>query len=330
MDMLANASALVQTKLKVISKQKALTALIVLFVIMSSVTANFLKIETLTDLLYNSSVYSIIALGVTLTIISAACDLSVGGTMVLAGAITIGLQPYMPTWASALIAVAAGALVGFVNGFFSVHQRTEPFIITLGMGILLKGIVLQLTDAKPMSTQDLAYRDVLGNGGLQISERFKIPYLVMIAVVLVVLFHLLMTRTAYGRNLYAIGGDYEVAVYSGIRAMRQKWLAFMISGVMAAIGGILFSARLGTASAVYGDSTALIINCSVVVGGTSFAGGVGGILPSIIGIFLLQTIETSMNLLAVGTYWQKIIEGILIVFIIGMDLRAIKRKRESV
>jgi ribose transport system permease protein len=316
--------------IKFFGKQKALAALIILSVIMSFASPTFLKVETLTDLLYNSSVYAIIALGVTLTIISAACDLSVGGVMILSGAVTIMLQAYMPTWAAALVAILIGAFVGFINGFFSVHQKTEPFIITLGMGILLKGVVLELTQATPISTNDRVYRDGLGNGGIPITETFKIPYLVIIAAVLVVLFHLLMTRTAYGRNLYAIGGDYEVAVYSGIRAMRQKWTAFVISGMTAALGGILFSARLGTASATYGETTALVINCSVVVGGTSFAGGVGGILPSVMGIVLLQTIESSMNLMGFSSYYQRVIEGALIVLIIGMDLYTIKRKRESV
>ncbi len=318
-------------KLKMaLGKQKALVALILIAIVMSIATPSFLRIETLTDLLYNSSVYAIIALGVTLTILAAACDLSVGGVMILAGAITVMLQAYMPTWLAALIAILAGAFVGFINGFFSVHQQTEPFIITLGMGILLKGVVLFMTNAAPVPATDMAYRDVLGNGGITLFSGFTIPYLVIIAAIFVAFFYWLTTRTSYGRNLYAIGGDYDVAVYSGIRAMREKWFAFIISGMMAAIGGILLSARFGTASATYGDTTALIINCSVVVGGTSFAGGVGGIVPSVVGIVLLQTIEMSMNLLGLSSYGQKIIEGVLIVFIICMDLYIIKKKRETV
>ncbi|MDD5016905.1 MAG: ribose ABC transporter permease, partial [Eubacteriales bacterium] len=162
------------------------------------------------------------------------------------------------------------------------------------------------------------------------ADIFGIPVAVIIAAVLVFLFHLLMTRTSYGRNLYAIGGDYDVAVYSGINAVRQKWLAFIISGMTAALGGIMFSARFNAASAVHGDMTAYIVNASVVIGGTSFAGGIGGILPSVIGIVLFNAIENAMNLLALGSYTQMTIQGILIVVIIGIELFSIKRRREKV
>jgi ribose/xylose/arabinose/galactoside ABC-type transport system permease subunit len=314
---------------KSIGKQKALVALIVLFIVMSFATPNFLTIKNLTDLLYHSVTYSILALGVTLTIVAAACDLSIGGTMVFAGVIMIGLQQYIPIWFAGLLAILAGAVIGFINGFFSVHQKTEPFIITLGMGILLRGVVMQLTDGRPISGTNMAYVN-LGNKGIKLAEGMEIPYLVIIGIVMIVLFHLLLTRTSYGRNLYAIGGDYNVAVYSGINAMKQKWMAFVISGITAAIGGILLSARFNSASAIYGDQTALIVNCSVVVGGTSFAGAIGGIWQSVVGVFLLQVIETSMNLLGLSSYTQKAIEGILIVLIIGMDLYSIKRKAEKV
>jgi len=315
--------------LKKLGDQKAVVALAIVFVSLSVASPNFFTPSNVTDLLNNSVVLAILAVGVTLTIVSAACDLSVGGMMCLAGVITIGLQPYMPTWCAALIALSVGALVGFINGFLSVHQKTEPFIITLGMGILLKGVVLMLTNANPISGSDQGYME-LGNGSIKIASGFEVPYLLLIGVVIVIFFYQVMKRTSYGRNLYAIGGDYDVAVYSGINALKQKWMAFVISGMTAALGGILLSARLNSASATYGDQTALIVNCGVVLGGTSFAGGIGGILPSVIGIFLLQVIENGMNLLSLGSYTQKAIEGILIVGIIGMDLYTTKRKRESV
>jgi ribose transport system permease protein len=319
-----NSNSTIYKNFKILGKQKALVALIVLFIVMALASPNFLTWDNLTDLLYQTVTYAIIGLGVTLTIVAAACDLSIGGVMCLSGIITIGLQPYMPVWCAILIAVAIGAVIGFVNGFFSVHQKTEPFIITLGMGILLRGLNLQLTNATTIAGTDQAFMEfgtatVLG-----------IPYAVIIAVVLIAFFHFLMTRTSYGRNLYAIGGDYEVAVYSGIKALKLKWIAFIISGVTAAIGGILLSARLNAASATFGETTGYVINCSVVIGGTSFAGGVGGILPSVVGIFLLQVIENSMNLLAISPYIQKLVEGLIIVLIIGMDLFAIKRRREKV
>lgn len=309
---------------KKLGKQKAGVALIILFIVMSLASPYFLNAYNLTEVLYKSVTYAVLALGVTLTIIVGALDLSIGGMMCLAGVMTIGLQPYMPTWCAILLALLAGAILGFINGFFSVHQKLEPFIVTLGTGILLRGVNLQLTDARPIGGTDMGYFE-FGTGDI-----FGIPYILIVAVVLIVLFQLMMSRSSYGRNLYAIGGDYSVAVYSGINALKQKWIAFIISGMTAATAGILLSARLNSAAANYGETTALVINCSVVVGGTSFIGGVGGIWQSMLGILLLSVIENAMNLLALGSYTQQAVEGIIIVLIIGMDLLTIKRKTEKV
>ncbi len=319
-----NYSGILSREINKLVRNKAFMALVVLSVGMSIATPNFFTAENILGLLNQSVAYTILALGVTLTVIAAACDLSIGGVMCLAGVITIGLYPSMPTWAAGIIAVAVGGAIGFINGFLSVHQKTEPFIITLGMGLLLKGVNLQLTNGRAIGGRDMALME-FGQ-----AEVFGIPYVVIITIILVVLFHLLMTRTSYGRNLYAIGGDYDVAVYSGINAVRQKWIAFVISGMTAALGGIMLSARFFSASAIYGDTTAYIVNASVVIGGTSFAGGVGGILPSVVGIILFNVIENSMNLLALGSYTQQTIMGALIVIIIGMELYSIKRKREKV
>lgn len=317
-------SDVVVRTLRKVVQNKAFMALLALTIGMSLATPNFLTGKNLEGLLHQSVAYAILATGVTLTIISAACDLSIGGVMCLAGVITIGLYPMVPTWVAALVAIAVGGAIGFVNGFLAVHQKTEPFIITLGMGLLLRGVNLQLTNGRSMPGRDpglmtLGHMEVLG-----------IPVVVLIAVALVVFFHLLMSRTSYGRNLYALGGDWDVAVYSGINAVRHQWIAFVISGMTAAIGGIMLSARLYSASAIYGDNTAYVVNASVVIGGTSFAGGIGGILPSIVGVVLFNAIENAMNLLALGSYTQQTIMGVLIVAIIGMELYSIKRRREKV
>ncbi|MER2142330.1 MAG: hypothetical protein ABS888_00940, partial [Eubacteriales bacterium] len=131
-------------------------------------------------------------------------------------------------------------------------------------------------------------------------------------------------------NCYAIGGNYDVAKYSGIDALRTKWIAFVISGTTAALAGILLSSRMNTASSVYGDNTGMLVNCGVVVGGTSFAGGVGGIPQSFIGIFVLQMMSTCMDCLGIGAYVQQLLQGIVIVLILGFDCFGRMRRREKV
>ena len=266
-----------------------------------------------------------LAFGVTLVIICGGVDFSIGSMMSLSGIITIKLMDYMPLWAAILAAVACGALVGFVNGFLVVRQKTEPFIITLGMGMLLKGIAQQITDAHPVPAKNLSFMKI-ANGKLIAG----IPNLIIIMLVMLVLFFCILRFTSFGRNCYAIGGDYNVAAQSGIKAEKIKWMTFVICGAMAAFCGVLLSSRLNTGSSIYGDSTALSVNCGCVVGGTSFAGGVGGIGQSFVGLLAIQLLENCMNMLGISAYIQQVCKGIIILLILWADNYAQKRKAEAV
>ena len=130
--------------------------------------------------------------------------------------------------------------------------------------------------------------------------------------------------------MYAVGGDYEVAKYSGINVRRTKAIAFVLSGIFAALGGILLASKLNTGASTYGDTTALEVNCGVVVGGTSFAGGIGGIPQSAIGMLVFAVLENAMNMLNIDAYVQMLFKGIVIVAIIWLDCYTRKRKREAV
>lgn len=310
--------------LKLATKQKAFVAIVGMLVFMLFFDTNFYTTYNLLDMLNSTSILLILAFGVSLTVISAGCDLSIGGVMVVAGIIAIKLMDVMPMWGAILCALVFGAFVGFVNGFLVVQQKTEPFIITLGMGMLLTGVAQQLTDARPVPASNPDFM-MIGNGDL-----FGMPYLVIIMLVCFALAHWLMRYTQYGRNLYAIGGDYEVALYSGIDVVRTKWIAFVISGAGAALAGVLLSSKLNTGSSIYGDAAALIVNCGVVVGGTSFAGGIGGIPQSALGLLVFGILDNAMNMLGISSYIQILLKGAVIVGIIWMDCFYQKRKRELV
>ena len=306
------------------TKQKAFLAIVGMLVAMAFFPTNFYTAFNLLDMLNSTSILLILAFGVTLTVISGGCDLSIGGILVVAGIIAIKLLDVMPMWAAILCALAFGAFVGFINGFLVVQQKTEPFIITLGMGMLLTGVAQQLTDARPVPASNPDFM-MIGNG-----DFFGVPYLVIIMLVWFVAAHWLMRYTAYGRNLYAIGGDYEVALYSGINVVRTKWMAFVISGMAAALAGVLLSSKLNTGSSIYGETAALIVNCGVVVGGTSFAGGIGGIPQSALGLLVFGILDNAMNMLGISSYIQILLKGSVIVGIIWMDCFYRKRKRELV
>jgi len=308
----------------ILNKQKALPFILIMMVGMLFPETAFYTPYNLLDMLNSSSILLILAFGVTLTIIAGGCDLSIGGILVVSGILSIKLQSVMPMWPAIGCAIVFGILVGFVNGFLVVHQRTEPFIITLGMGLLLTGVAQQLTDAHPIPSTNPDFM-MISNGYL-----YGVPNLVIITFVCFLLSAWLMRYTQFGRNLYAIGGDYDVARYSGIDVIRTKWLAFMISGGTAGLAGFLLSSKLNTGSAIYGDLTALVVNCGVVVGGTSFAGGIGGIPQSALGLLAFGMLDNVMNMLQITSYIQILLKGSIIVAIIWLDCFAQKRRRELV
>jgi len=312
--------------LRALTRQKAVIAIIAMLILMLFFKTNFYTSYNLLNVLKDAAVNEIIAFGVTLTVIAAGCDLSVGGVMCLSGITAIQMMNGgMSMWLAIALSILIGALVGFINGFFVVQQRTEAFIITLGMGMLLKGVCQQLTDAHPVSCTNMEFMKIANGkiGGV-------IPNLAVIMIVFGVLVYALLRYTSFGRNLYAIGGDYEVAKYSGINVITTKWTAFVLSGAMTAVAGVLLSSKLNTGSSIYGDDTALMVNCGVVVGGTSFAGGVGGIPESFIGLMVLQLLTNCMNMLGIAPYLQQVAQGVVIVGIIWLDCFGRKRKREDV
>lgn len=321
-----NAKANMNKVWKIVSKQKAVVAIIALMVIMLFFKTTFYTAYNWLDMLRSTAILEIVAFGVTVAVICGGCDLSVGGTLCLGGILAvIMVNNGYPIWLAFVVALLSGALVGFVNGFLVVHQKTEPFIITLGMGMLLKGVCQQLTDAHPLTCTSLDF--------MQISNKKffgSIPSLVVYMLILFILFFCLLRFTSFGRNCYAIGGNYEVAKYSGIKVVPIKWAAFVISGVTATLAGVLLASRMNTGSSVYGDTTGMMVNCGVVIGGTSFAGGIGGMVESFIGLFVIQLLSNCMNQLGINGYYQTLCEGVLIVIIIAGDCYGRKLKRERV
>lgn len=311
--------------LRFIVRQKAVVAILLMLVIMLFFDTGFYTKYNILDMLNSAAILEIMAFGVTLTIICGGIDFSVGAMMSLSGIITIILMRSMPLWCAITISILCGALTGFVNGFLIVQHKTEPMIITLGMGMLLKGIAQQITDAHPVPAMNLKFMK-LANGKMIAG----VPNLIVIMLVMLVLFHCILRFTSFGRNCYAVGGDYNVAQMSGIRAKKVKWTSFVVSGMMAAFCGVLLASRLNTGSSIYGDTTALSVNCGCVVGGTSFGGGIGGIPQTFVGVLVLQMLENCMNMLGINAYVQQVCEGIIILLILWFDCYAKKKKAQAV
>ena len=318
--------------IKVLGKQKAIVAIAVILVAMLFSSSNIFTRNHLFAFLVVASPDLIIAFGVTFAVICRACDLSVGSVMCLSGILAIQMiNNGVPVFLAVLLAILSGSVIGFINGFLIVQQKTEAFIITLGMGMLLKGVSLYISNARPVSTRDPIFNSISN------STILGLPSIVVYMLIVGVLAFCLLRFTSFGRNCYALGGDYEVAEYSGIDVVRTKWAAFVITGTCAAIAGVLLSSRFNTGSAIYGDLTPLLVNCSVVIGGTSFAGGIGGIIQSGLGIAVMHMLRYCMRMFridgvlpGINQHVQTLVFGIVIVSIIAMDCFAIKRKKEDV
>ncbi len=312
--------------IKLITKQKAVLAIIAILFFMIFFPTNFFTSYNLLDLLNSASIYIVLAFGITLVIIGEGIDLSIGGTLCLGGIIAIMcMNAGLPIWLSIICAVLVGAFIGLINGFLVVYQKCAPFIITLGMGLVLTGVAQQLTDAHPVSPSNVKFM-MIGNGMLF----GVIPNLIVIMLIIFALVHILLRYTQFGRNIYAIGGDYEVAEYSGISVRKIQAATYVICGAMAAFSGVLLSSTLNTGSSIYGDRIPLVVISAVVVGGTSLAGGVGGAPLALVGYLVFGVMENSMNMLGVSPYAQEVIRGVVVVTILCLDSYSRKRKREAV
>ena len=311
---------------KILSAQKALLAMLMIFITMLFFKTPFYTSYNLIDLVNSNSTLLIIALGFTVVLVAGGVDLSVGGVMVVSGIIAIkliNLNIAIPI--AVMVSLLFGAGIGAINGYLTVYQKTEPFIITLGMGVLLTGVAQQLTTARPVSCNN---PDFVNLSNYKLFG--QVPVLILVMIALLIVIYWILRSTSFGRNCYAIGGDYEVAKYSGINVLPIKSSAFVISGMTAALAGVMLSSWLNSGNSIYGDTTGLYIASAVVVGGTSFAGGIGGAFRSVIGIMLIGLLSNAFNMLGIDAYIQQLLVGLIIVGIICLDCYGRKLKREKV
>ena len=306
---------------KIVTEQKTLVFLLLLVILMGIISPFFLTGDNIVNVLVQSSIYGIMACGMTFAIIGGDFDLSVGSTMALSGLVAILCEPYVGQVPAMLLALLTAAAVGLVNGFLVAKCRISSFIVTIGTSYIFKGIALKISNGDPIASSN-PWFGRMGNDKI-----LGIPYLVIIMVLLVLITHYVLTATRFGRNIYTIGGNMEGAHNSGIRTGFYKTSIFVLSAFTAGIAGILNASKVNTASAVQGDNAALSVITGVVIGGTSLIGGVGSIGKSMIGILIFSVITNALDLMGVFSYYQTGIRGLMLIVIIGMEAYA--RYRES-
>ncbi|GGU27818.1 ABC transporter permease/substrate-binding protein [Streptomyces violascens] len=292
----------------------ALSALVVLVVAMALLSGDFLTTQNLLNVGVQAAVTAILAFGVTFVIVSAGIDLSVGSVAALSATVLAwsATSQGVPVWLAVLMAVATGIACGLVNGVLVSYGKLPPFIATLAMLSVGRGLSLVISQGSPIAFPDSV--SVLGD---TLGGRLPVPVLVMIAAGLVTA--LVLSRTYIGRSMYAIGGNEEAARLSGLRVKRQKLVIYALSGLFAAVAGIVLASRLVSAQPQAAQGYELDAIAAVVIGGASLSGGVGKASGTLIGALILAVLRNGLNLLSVSAFWQQVVIGVVIALAVLLD-----------
>jgi ribose transport system permease protein len=290
-------------------------AFVALFIVLSIASPVFFTRINLLNILDQWSSTLIIAVAGTLVFIAGGFDLSVGSIFALSGVIAALTVGHIGAWGSILLGIGAGLGCGVVNGLLATLGRINPFITTLATSIMIAGLAQSLTNGNLISVLANTHFTVLGRGDFG-----TIKYSVWTLLAFTLLCGYLLSRTTYGRRVYASGANPEAARLSGVRVSLVKASTFALSGTAAGIAGVIVASRVATGQANSGGLTvALDAVAGIVIGGTSILGGAGAIWRTVLGVLLLAMIGNGFNLLNVNSTYQQIFEGAIILFAVGLD-----------
>lgn len=302
-----------KTKL-VIGKLGPFLGLLLLCIVLTFMSDRFLTVDNLLNVTRQVSINAVISVGMTLVILTGGIDLSVGSILAFAGSITAGLlaggQAIVP---AILIGSIAGAVIGLVNGLLITKADIPPFIATLGTMTAARGFTLVYTDGRPITGMEEAFR-FLGGGYIA-----GIPVPVIIMLLIFIIAHIALTKTRFGRYIYAIGGNEEVARLSGINTKKVLMAIYTIAGLLAGFSGIIMASRLNSAQPTAGTGFELDAIAAVVLGGTSLSGGVGNVGGTLIGAMIIGVLDNGLNLLNVSSFYQQVAKGIVILLAVYVD-----------
>jgi ribose transport system permease protein len=315
------------------AKQKllAFASLIVLMVIFSVIKPDaFFTTDNIIGILQSTTVIGVLAIASTFIIITSGIDLSVGVLMtfcaVMAGVFMVNLG--LPMWIGVPGAVVVGALCGTVSGLAITKLRVPPFIATLGMMMLLKGASLIITKTRPIYFNDVEGFDAisLGSALSDLLPGLPIPNGVLIMFIVAIVCAVILNKTALGRYTFALGSNEEAVRLSGVNVDRWKVIIYAFSGGICGIAGLLIASRLNSAQPALGQGYELDAIAAVVIGGTSLSGGVGTILGTIIGAFIMSVLINGLRIMSVAQEWQMVLTGVIIILAVYTD--NLRRKKQ--
>jgi ribose transport system permease protein len=304
-------------------KLLAFASLIIMFIIFSIASPNFAKFDNIVGILLSTAVNGVLAVGVTFVIITGGIDLSIGTVMTFAAVMTgVFLTNWkLPLPIGIMGGIAAGAVCGIINGTAISKMKIPPFIATLGMMMVTKGLALVISGTKPIYFTDSPAFTKISMGAIA-----GIPSAVFIFFALAIIASYILNKTILGRYNFAIGSNEESTRLSGINVDSWKIGIYTLCGVFAGLAGVLMASRLNSAQPALGQGYELDAIAAVVIGGTSLNGGEGTVLGTVIGAFIMSVLTNGLRILSVKQEWQTVVTGAIVILAVYMDIMRRRNK----
>ncbi|HWT56729.1 MAG TPA: ABC transporter permease [Rhizobium sp.] len=326
---------------RLILEGRAFFALIVIIAVFSFLSPYYFSLSNFLTMASHVAIFGILAIGMLLVILNGGIDLSVGSTLGLAGCIagflmqgvtlpSFGVILYPPVWAVVVLTCVLGGIVGAVNGVLVAYLRVPAFVASLGVLYVARGIALLMTNG--LTYNNLGGRPELGNTGfnwLGFNRLAGVPIGVIVLAVLAIICGLVLSRTAFGRWLYASGGNERAADLSGVPVKQVKIAVYVLSGICAAIAGLVLSSQLTSAGPNAGTSYELTAIAAVVIGGAALTGGRGTVRGTMLGAFVIGFLADGLVIIGVSAYWQTVFTGAVIVLAVLMNSIQYGRRAKS-
>ncbi len=306
--------------LAALSNQKVLLVILVIGVVLSIASPYFLTYYNIVNIFSYMSIEGVLVIGMAFLIILGELDLSVGSNMAVSTVLAITFQQY-GVLAGVIAAVVGGAIVGIINGLLVTRLRLSSLAATLGMMVALSGVVLAVTKSLTVKGTNPDF--------LNISQPlfFNISGSILVFIVLVVIFQIVLKRTHFGRNVYAVGGNAVASRLFGINVDRVRLACFTIAGVLAGVAGVLLAGKINVASGRLGVNTPLLVITAVLLGGVSLSGGEGSVGKAFLGFLLIAILNNAMVLLQLESYIQDMIRGGILILILVIDAVNVERAK---
>jgi len=304
-------------------KLLAFASLVGLLIFFSLASPSFMQIDNMVGILQSTAVNGVLAIACTFVIITAGIDLSVGTLMtfcaVMAGVVMVFWN--LPFWLGVLAAILCGALVGAINGTLIAKMKIPPFIATLGMMMLLKGLSLVISGTKPIYFSDVPQFTSIAQDSFigYFLPSLPIPNAVLILFLVALLGSFILNKTVLGTYTFALGSNEEAVRLSGVDVDRWKIIVYSFAGALCGIAGLIIASRLNSAQPALGPGYELDAIAAVVIGGTSLSGGVGTILGTIIGAFIISVLTNGLRIMSVAQEWQTVVTGVIIILAVYAD-----------